>query len=252
VGRRLWFASAFVVVVSALPAWAQDGGDTLSALETAVACALPPQKGPANTELRLVGAQDTVVRSAYAGRDMVIIGSGSHGGVQVGMRYYVRRSGSHGEGRYTMFGPHAVQTAGWIRVVTVNEDTALAVIEHACSALNTGDYLEPFVAPALPADADKVDTSGRLDFSSPARVLYGDLERRTGSVGDFMLMDRGAGDGATAGARYAIFRDLHSDHLPLASIGEAIVVAEGDDVSLVRIVHARDAVFSGDYLVPRK
>jgi len=249
--RTIWIAFALVVVCSAVPAGAQDG-DSLSPLETAVACAIPPQSSPVSSELRLVGSQDTLPRSEYAGQAPVIVGAGSHDGVQVGMRYFVRRSGTHGENSYMRETKHAVHTAGWVRIVTVNEKSALAVIEHICSDFRNGDYLEPYTAPQLPAGIDEADTSGALDFSSPAHVLYGDLERIAGAVGDFMLMDHGADDGATAGARFAIFRDLRTGHTPLASVGEAIVVVQGPDVSLVRILSANGPVFSGDYLVPRK
>jgi len=249
--RTIWIASALVAVVSVAPALAQDA-DTLSPLEIAVACAIPPQSSPGPSELRLVGAQDTVPRTIFAGRDYVLVGAGGHDAVQVGMRYFVRRSGTHGERSFVKEGRHAVHTAGWIRIVTVNDSTALAVVEHTCGDLRAGDYLEPFVAPILPAGIDRMDTSGSLDFSSPAHMLYGDLERTAAGSGDFVLIDRGEDAGAAAGARFAIFRDLRSDHTPLASVGEAVVVVPGPEVSLVRIVTARDAVFSGDYLVPRK
>jgi hypothetical protein len=39
--------------------------------------------------------------------------------------------------------------------------------------------------------------------------------------------------------------------LPLASIGEGVVVTTGETMSVLRIVSARDAVYRGDYVVPR-
>ena len=40
--------------------------------------------------------------------------------------------------------------------------------------------------------------------------------------------------------------------MPLASVGEAVVITVGPVVSLMRITRARDAVLSGDYVAPRR
>ena len=70
----------------------------------------------------------------------------------------------------------------------------------------TGDYLEPYLEPTLPADLTKADTSGTLDFSMPeaVRVLFGERERWTGATGDFMVVDAGVGRGAEPGARQSL------------------------------------------------
>ena len=94
------------------------------------------------------------------------------------------------------------------------------------------------------------------------RVLFGDEEHSTAGAGDYMLIDRGTDKGLTPGARFAIYRDVHRwmrdysstplGQLPLASIGEGVVVTTGESMSVLRIVSARDAVLRGDYVVPRK
>jgi hypothetical protein len=40
--------------------------------------------------------------------------------------------------------------------------------------------------------------------------------------------------------------------LPLAAVGEGIIVSVGTDTSLVRVTRATDAVQTGDLLIPRK
>ena len=54
------------------------------------------------------------------------------------------------------------------------------------------------------------------------------------------------------GARFAISRDVRVGGLPLASVGEGVVISTGSAMALTRITRARDAVFSGDYIALRR
>jgi hypothetical protein len=94
------------------------------------------------------------------------------------------------------------------------------------------------------------------------RVVYGDDERRIVSPGEFLLVDRGAGAGVEPGSRFAVYRDvqefvpyegrMRSAHLPLAAIGEGVVVSSGPSLAVVQLLSARDAVRAGDFAVPRR
>ena len=247
----LAITALLTLVVSA--AHAQTLADSLTVTQTAVACASPPtlSSGTPLDALRVIGAQDTVLRSLFGPRDLLIINGGTAKGVQLGQQYFVRRRIGFGIS-YGDRSPHAVRTAGRIRIVAANDTTAIAIVDHSCDGIVSGDYLEPFIAPPVPPGTDRTDTSGALDFSSLGRVLFGDEERNTGGTDDYMLIDRGADQSIVPGVRFAIYRDLGVAGLPLASIGEATVVATAPTMALVRINLARDAVRSGDLVVPRK
>jgi hypothetical protein len=70
--------------------------------------------------------------------------------------------------------------------------------------------------------------------------------------GGYVLIDRGTDQGVTAGERYAIYRDIRSAGMPLASVGEAVVLSTGKTLALTKITSAHDAVLSGDYVAPRR
>lgn len=259
---RRWMTCALVALALApLPALAQGA---MSPLELALACAPPPRLSPAgSTDLQVAGGQDTMPRSVFGTGDSIVIAAGTNKSLALGQRYYVRRSGSQpsaappvGAAARSMYGSHKSghlpQTVGWIRIVAVNDTTAIASVEHACAVMTAGDYLEPFAAPTIPASLASAAPMGDLDFSSPARVLFGDEERTSAAAGEFVVTERGTSSGTAAGARFAIFRDLRVSDVPLTRIGEAVVVSEGPDVAILRITRARDAVYSGDYLVPEK
>ena len=251
--RQRILAVTALLTLAASGARAQAPADSLTPLQLSVACALPPatNTGAPADALLVIGAQDTVPRRLYSQRDLLVVNGGSAGGVQLGQQYFVRRR----EGfpiPYADRSPHAVRTVGWIRIVAVNDTTAIAFVEHACDGILGGDFLDPFVAPVIPPGSDRADTSGTLDFGSLGRVLFGDHERRTGAIGEFIVIDRGADQGVSPGARFAVYRDLGAGELPLAAIGEVTVVSTSPTLAVARINRARDAVRSGDFVVPRK
>jgi hypothetical protein len=232
-------------------AFAQLETDTLSPLQASAMCGPPASAvNPPPDVLRIRGSQDTAARGMYSQRDLLVIGGGTNAGIQLGQQFFVRRGIRWG--LPTGVAPHGVSTVAWIRVVAVNDTTAIATVVHACDAILLNDYLEPFVMPVVPAGVDRDDATGELDFTSLARVMVGAENRFNGATGDLMLMDRGSDQGVAPGTRFAVFRDLRRTGMPLAAIGEAVVLTTSGATSVVRLTRIRDAVQPGDYLVQRK
>jgi hypothetical protein len=219
-------------------------------LQTAAACAPIPASALGANALRIVGAQDVVVRELYPAGTLVVIGGGTARGVHIDQRYFIRREPAGGTDWPK--GARGASTAGWLRVVAATESTALGLVEFACDGVLAGDILQPFADPVVPAEADRTDDSGAPDFSAAGRLLFGDHERETGARGDFFLVDLARPDDRSIGTRLAIYRDLGTPGLPFASIGEAVVTAIYGGTSVVRITYTRDAVRSGDLAVPRR
>src|SRR5258708_5677487 len=70
----------------------------LTALETAVACQPPPTfDGPPSSPLRVIGTQDTAARSLFGQRDLIVVDGGTKASVQLGQRFFVRRSNAVGD-----------------------------------------------------------------------------------------------------------------------------------------------------------
>jgi len=255
---RILAAAALAV---AAPAFARaQPGDTLSPEQAALACAPPPAivvDGP--HALRIIGAQDARAKSIFDEKDLLVLDGGTGKSVQLGQQYFVRRPVASA-GYSGRAGPHAIHTAGWIRIVAVNDRTAIAAVERLCDALEAGDYLEPFAAPpALPRSTGR---QGEADFGALGRVIFASDERTVAGPREFMLIDRGSDNGVTPGTGFLIFRDVHAylradrmagaTRLPLASIGEAVVVTAGPSVAVVQVLRVSDAVQAGDFVAPRK
>jgi hypothetical protein len=246
--RTLVATAAAMLMAGAVDA---QNDPPLSVLQTSVACAPPPSfTGPPAGAPRIIGAQDTVPRRLFGEHDLLVIDAGTASGLQLGQQFFVRRENRFGKPS----GQHSrgVRTLGWLRVVALNETTAIAAVQHVCGGIIQHDYLEPFTAPVVPAGAERDDASGEPDFTKLARFVAANEDRQTAGAGDFMLIDRGAEQGMAPGTRVAVYRDTRSPHMPLASVGEAVVVSVGPTAALTRITRARDAVLSGDYVAIRR
>lgn len=241
-------AAAGMILAGADLVVAQTADRALTPAEAALACGPPPSLDIPQNPLQVIAAQDTVSRTVYGQHDVLVIGGGTSSGVQLGQQYFIRRALYTNADHSRV---HGVATPGWIRIVAVNETTAVASVERFCGAIHQGDYLEPFVIPAVAA-AEHDTAPGELDFNAMGHVLMGADSRTTNGPGDLMLIDRGADQGVVPGLRFAVYRDLRGGNVPLASIGEGVVLSTGKTTALARITRSRDAVVAGDYVVPRK
>ena len=228
---------------------AQPAERRLNPLEVQVACGPPPSLDVPAAPLRIVGSQDPVNRFVFGTGELLVLDGGSAKGVQLGQQFMIRHprkaTGDHDK-------IVAVQTGGWLSIVAVNEKTSIAKVEHFCDAITTGDYVEPFIAPSIPEGTDRDVASGELDFSALGRILNGPEDMNSGAVGGLMLIDPGTIESLQPGARFAVYRDPHVTGLPLASVGEGVVLSVGKSMALTKITRSRDAIVTGDYVVARK
>jgi hypothetical protein len=239
------------VALAASSALAQTPAPAMTAAQTAVACAPAPYMGVTPVDAPYVaGNQDTVTRALVGDGNPLVINAGTDRGVHFDERYFVRRIYRNADDLHSPE-PHLVATTGWVHIIAVNKTMALAAVEHTCSLILEGDFLEAFHAPNVPDNISVAETTGELDFGAYGRVIYGDRERWTAGTGDFMLIDRGADKNVVVGSHFAIYRDREVTGLPLTPIGEATAVSVGPALSVIRITRARDAVLTRDLVIPR-
>src|SRR5215471_3022120 len=239
------------VALAASNALAQVPALELTPAQTEVACAPAPYLGVVPVDAPIVmGNQDTVTRALVGDENPLVLNGGTDRGVQLNQRYFVRRIFRNADDLHSPE-PHMVATAGWARIISVNKTMALAAVDHTCSHILEGDFLEAFHTPIVPDNLAVPETTGELDFKAYGRVMYGDRERWSAGTGDYMLIDRGANRNVAVGSHFAIYRDREVTGLPLTPVGEATAVSVGPVLSVVRITQARDAVYRRDLVVPR-
>lgn len=229
-----------------------------------LACAPYVTKTPIpSAALRILGSQDTVIKDQMSPGDTVVISGGSNAGLKPGDRFYVRRlvrtfgatSGPDADH------PLPVHTAGYIQILGVDSTLATAAVVQACDGILLDDFLEPYVAPtvparALPGNVPVYDNMGRIKTGVEGSQLFG--------VGQMANIDRGANAGVTPGLRYLVFRDkralpvpatkkspgflMAAPQMPLVEIGEVMVVAVRPDDATVQVLAQKDAILTGDLI----
>ena len=184
-------------------------------------------------------------KQLFSPGDAVIVNAGSAQGVKTGQQFVVRRVIEDRFAHATLGeATRSVHTAGWITIVEVQTDVAIAKVTGACDGINQGDYLQPLVAPPAPADL----TGGDPDFAHPARLVLGDERRQMGGAGSLLVMDRGTDHGVRIGQRLTLFRQTLDGKGPIAKIGDAVIVTTHPETSLIRIIASSDAVYVGDLI----
>ncbi len=237
----------FVVAASAFPgaAGAQVTVQPVVTRDYAaeLACSAQATTLPPDNAIR-VGEGREHGKSLFGPGDPIIVKGGTAQGIKAGQDYFVRRVvrdrfAREGSDRVKNYSIH---TAGWIHVEDAQRDSAIATVTKACDGIMQGDYLEPFVKPALPPEA----LGGEPDYNDPGHLVLGDDRRQMGAQGDLMVVDRGSDHGIHAGQRFTIFRQTGGGSGPVAKIGEATALSVNPETTVVRIEKVIDAVLVGD------
>lgn len=208
------------------------------------ACAARAVGMPPDTAIR-VGAGREHGKALFGATDALVITAGTARGLKVGQEYFVRRvvpdrfvrPGTDGVPK------SSIHTAGWIRIVDVQSDSAIATVTKLCDGIQEGDYLEPFEKPVLSATSA---TPGEPDFANPGHLVMADERRQMAAQGDLMVLDRGSDHGLRGGQRLTIFRPTGGGIGPIARIAEATAVLVSPETTVIRIDKTTDAVFVGD------
>jgi hypothetical protein len=180
---------------------------------------------------------------------LIVINRRADDGLAIGQRYVTQRLRNDpkqfprpGEGFADL------RVSGWVTVVAIDENNALASIDLACDSIESGDILDQYVQVVLPANAAVML---KPDFTDRANVLFGADNRVMFGRGDVFSFDRGIVHGVVPGSRYAVYRDFHN-HLPLVYVADVVVLTVDAETSKVSVTSAVDSIEPGDVVVPRR
>ena len=228
-----------VFVALAVPRSAQ----TQQATPDLLACAprlAPGDSAPAGLVL---GAPDVPLRTLFGRGDAVLLNLGSADGVSVGAQFFTRRGEAPSGPESPTPGIRVVLTSGWLRVVEVDEHSALAVVERTCAEIRRGDQLAPLQWPA----AVSMAPVGTFDYDDPATVLFGPGGRSMLGTGQFLVIDQGADRQIVPGQRLTIFRPSpRGPRDPVTRLGEAFAVLVDSTSATVQVIETREPIRRGD------
>ena len=239
---RVPMLSAVCVVAIAVALGAQTVVPRLATPE-ALACAprlAPDELAPVGLVL---GAPDVPLRVLFGPGDPVLLNVGQADGVSVGTQFFTQRGTAISDPESPTPGIRVLQTSGWVRVVEVDEHSALGVVESTCAEIRRGDQLAPLQWPA----AVSVAPVGTFDYADPATVLFGPEGRQMIGTGQFLVIDQGADRQIVLGQRLTIFRaSPRSAEDPVARLGEAVAVLVDATSATIQVIQVREPIRLGD------
>jgi hypothetical protein len=218
--------------------------------EATMQCAAYITAEKEDDSLRVIGSELGADKLAYADRDVLYLNKGSNSGVKPGDLFTLHHESykvKHPATNKTI--GTKVDTVGWVQVVLVQENTAIAVIEQACQDIHIGEYLKPLEKVNVPLVLNRppanrlTPPSGKLD----RYIVDIDRDAIMAGQGTLVIIDAGADSGVAPGNIFTIYRITYpSVPSPRNVIGELAVLTVRDRSATAKVTYSNDAIFVGD------
>ncbi len=213
----------------------------------------PAVSGQANIESSegLYGPVDTVKVDLSFG-DIVYVDGGRAGGLSAGQQFTIVRPAQKLHEHTGELAGRLYRYQGRLRVLSVQEETAIAEIVDACDAIKVGDGLKPFVPEPVPlgrrvGQIPPNDPAPIEALGQSAEILA--AKDNTVSLGQdhVVFIDHGEEDGVVPGDIYTIYRK-NSEGFPPIVLGELAVLSVHQRASVAKILESRYTIYIGDLL----
>jgi len=194
-------------------------------------------------DFRIFGSEEDGHKDGLSNGDIVYLNRGSQDGVSPGDSFYMQREVDFTWGVDGSY----VRRTGWLRILAVQEETAMAEIVQACLDVNVGDYLTPFEAipvPLLPLEPPPTrltPETGRMR----GRIAASLDDLATLGQGYLVSIDLGQEDGVVPGNVFTIYRYLY-DGAPRKVLGTLAVLTVQREHATARIMESMDYILTGD------
>lgn len=199
----------------------------------------------------LYGALEST-RFALSEGDIVYVDGGRAAGLAVGQRFAIvqpKEVVDHPRTRQIFGRYYGYQ--GQLRVLSVQETTAIAEIYQACDSVFIGDFLKPYEEEPVPVG--QVGDPRPPNYPTAAGVLADApiiLHSKDGVVGlgqnHVVFVDRGE-DELLPGDIYTVYRE-NVNGLPPVVLGELAILSVHPRSAVARILESRYPIYLGDLL----
>ena len=214
---------------------------------------LGPDLDRTTNDVNIMGSYGRVNTARYnlTVGDIIYLDGGRQAGLEPGRIFTVvspQQEVVHPKTRQ-LFGRYYHYT-GRVRVLSVQEDTAIAEIIQACDPVLVGAVLQPFEPEPVPLG--RTTAMRPINYPTPAEqlqdkpvILFSQDELVSLFEDHLVFIDRGSEDDVTPGDIYTIYR-LNRPGLPPLPIGEIAILSVHRKSAAARIIEAKTAVFVGD------
>lgn len=185
--------------------------------------------------------------------DIVYINGGRNGGLSVGQDFVIVQARERVSHPVTgkVFG-QIYGYQGRVRVVSVQDDTAIGEISQACDSVFVGDWLKPFEEEPVPlgqrtglrpANYPRAET----ELKDAPVILYAKDGVVSLGQDSLVYVDRGEEDELVPGDIYTIYR-LNQEGNPPVVLGELAILSVHRRSSVAKIIESRYPIYPGDLL----
>ncbi len=232
-----------------------EEGSAASALvpvteELSLQCAQYVVQDREDESLFVVGSEEGGEKLSFGDRDILYLNKGSNHGVKAGDLYTLQHVS------YAVKHPFSnrkigtkIETTGWVKVVLVQEHTAVAVVEQACQDIHPGDYLKPFEKVNVPMVVRRAPEEPYSTENGKTMRHVVELQDDAAIVGagQFVTIDAGTDDGVAPGNVFSVYRIMYPS-VPTARnvVGEATVVSVRERTATAKITYSRKEIMLGD------
>jgi len=218
--------------------------------EATMQCASYVVSDREDESLEVIGSENGGEKLAFADRDVLYLNKGSNAGVKAGDVYSLHHAAYKVKHPVTnKFIGHKIETTGWVEIVCVQEETAIAVISQACRDIHLGEYLKPLEKVNVPLVLSRpgcdrcTPPSGKLD-----RFIV-DIENDSmiAGQGNLVTIDAGSDSGIAPGNLFTVYRvNYPSLPSPRNVLGELAVLSVRERTAVGKIMQSSDAIMVGD------
>jgi len=224
---------------------------------TTLQCA--PQILPARDDesLKIVGSEEGPEdKTTFGDRDILYLNKGSNAGIKPGDVFTTHKLGhnvKHPLGGRTL--GRKVVTTGWVRVILVQETSATAIVEQACTEIRPDEYLKPFERLPVPLVLRRPPADRLTPPSGKAQGYLVDIGEQSGrgvdsqiaGAGHLVFVDLGTQTGVAPGNLLTAWR-IEFPKTPSSRhvVGELAVLQVRERVTLAKVLYSATTLHVGD------
>lgn len=219
---------------------------------------MSPRLGGGHSKGRTTGIYGSIdaVKIGLDSGDVIYLDSGQSAGLSPGAVLSAVEPGdvvehplsSESVGRYYRY-------LGRVRVLSVQETSAIAEIVQTCRPLYVGAMLKNFEAEPVPlgrrtAQRPVNDPAPAEALAAGPAILYSPEGEISLGQDHIVFIDRGSDDQVTPGDMYTVYRS-NREGFPPVPIGELAVLSTQRHSALAKVIESRVPLFVGDRLQPK-
>jgi LysM repeat protein len=218
--------------------------------EMTMLCAPYVVQSREDESFKVLGSEQGSGKVAYSARDILYLNKGSSSGVKTGDVFTIHHAAyavEHPIRGYKV--GTKIETTGWLKVILVEDHTATAVVEEACTDIHDGDYLKPMEKVNVPLAVRRPNPDRLTPPSGKTQGFVIDMEHDVSiaAAGTLVTIDLGSEHGIAPGNMLLAYRIMYPS-VPTSRnvLGELAVLMVREKTSLAKVMYSNDAIMPGD------